>query len=200
MDPNDARQAGQAAAPNFTVIAPRFSDADLSQLDLRSAIQQLDSIVGDHRTERVVLAGFSAGAQLVQRFALGGRNKDVPAYFIVAAPGSYAYLTTDRPVPPGNCPSFNFWRFGLDRTPRGVDVDRQGYLGKSVLLIVGDQDAGFDGARQRCGEVAQGPSRLARAQSYLSHVQSMGASRHTLQVVPGAGHDIAAVFGAVSLS
>ncbi|KAK9790535.1 hypothetical protein WJX73_004708 [Symbiochloris irregularis] len=201
MSTEEAKSAGQLNTPNgYTMVAPPLSDQELQNRDLTPAVHRLDSFVGEYSDQQVVLAGFSAGGQLVQRFALGGSNKDVPVYYIIGAPGSYAYLSTYRPKAPApNCTDFNVWKFGLDGV-HGLNIDVQGYLTKEVLLIVGSEDNNPAAVQQQCEDVCQGDSHLTRTQNYYDYVQGLGASNHSLQVVPGAGHDIDAVFRAFQLS
>lgn len=183
-------------APDYTVVAPPISDSELQDPDLTPAVLLLDSFVGDHAIDRIVLAGFGAGGQLVQRFALGGSNKDLPMFYIIGAPGSYAYLNTQRPIAPAaGCTDYNVWKFGLQDV-HGLTIDVQGYLETDVLLMVGSEDNKPADVQQQCQYACQGDSHLTRTQNYYKYVQSLGAANHSLQIVPGAGHDIDAVFEA----
>ena len=67
------------------------------------------------KVQAITLAGHSAGGQFVQRYALIGG--DAPSgvkdfRYVVANPGSYAYLNTVRPLPNATCKTFNNWKFG----------------------------------------------------------------------------------------
>lgn len=65
----------------------------------------------------IIVAGHSLGAQMVQRYALIGAvpSGTVPVHFVVANPGSYAYLTDWRPRSYERCAdTFNNWKFGLN--------------------------------------------------------------------------------------
>jgi hypothetical protein len=74
----------------------------------------------------VVLAGHSAGAQFVQRYAALGRaprelsHRGIQTRFLVANPSSYLYFDGRRPMehgfapfPSTRCPSFDDYKYGL---------------------------------------------------------------------------------------
>jgi hypothetical protein len=95
----------------------------------------LDALLGKAADRRVlpnlsqiVLVGFSAGGQLVQRYAVVGRGEGafgrggIDLRYVVGSPSSYLYFTEDRPRPEGGfgpfaeaaaCPNFNPWKYGL---------------------------------------------------------------------------------------
>jgi pimeloyl-ACP methyl ester carboxylesterase len=68
-------------------------DAIFARLADRAAFPNLSQIV---------LAGFSAGGQVVQRYAAVGKGEDaVPLRFVIGSPGTYAYFGDERPLPDG---------------------------------------------------------------------------------------------------
>ncbi len=105
----------------------------------------------------VVIAGHSAGAQLVQRYAVFNSvderlvRSGVKMHYVVANPSSYVYFTKDRPKDDGNgyapfnaglCPEFNAYKYGLEHLPAGLPV---GGLGSGpaggAALVVPPQEA-----------------------------------------------------------
>ncbi len=119
---------------NWATGAPANGPAPLSSFDVFDAIlQRLADPALLPNLARVVLAGHSAGEQVVQRYSVVGRGEAALAprgltlRYVVANPSSYLYFSADRPVPvdPAACPRFDRWRYGLagarpmSATPRG---------------------------------------------------------------------------------
>lgn len=197
MPPSTAASVGRRMAPAYSVVAPAMPDLS----DMTASVQALDAIVAGVAGP-LVLAGFSAGAQLVQRYALSGNHRDRPTLFIVASASSYAYLTAARPVAVQDCTGVDDWKYGLaDRPDIAAPISLAAFLTKPVLVMVGAADTDTAGADldTSCRAAAQGVSHYARALAYISHVRSLGASAHSLQVVPGAAHDIHRVLGACTV-
>ena len=69
----------------------------------------------------VVVAGHSAGGQVVQRYAIVGHGeapliaRSIHTRYVVANPSSYLYFSDERPgkVDVTACPRSNRWRYGL---------------------------------------------------------------------------------------
>jgi hypothetical protein len=200
---------GPAALSAFDAI-----DALLAKLADRTMLPNLSN---------VVLAGFSAGGQLVQRYAIVGRGElalgpsRLPLRYVVGSPSSYAYLTDDRPRPDGAigsfaaaaaCPGFNKWRYGFagDLPPYvatiaalGVPGIEQRYARRDVVYLVGadDTDPNHRFLDKSCAAEAQGPTRLARAQFFFAALRQREAKAlaHRMWVVDGAAHSAGKVFG-----
>lgn len=67
----------------------------------------------------VVVAGFSLGSQLVQRYsALRPVNaaQDSKINYWICSPNSFLYLNDTRPLSTKKCPKFNQYKYGLDGT------------------------------------------------------------------------------------
>jgi pimeloyl-ACP methyl ester carboxylesterase len=192
----DGRDA-EAPAPlsSFDAI-----DAILARLADRTTFPNL---------KQVVLAGHSAGGQMVQRYAIVGQGTSkladvgVPVRYVVANPSSYAYLTADRPRSAGECDeSYNDWKYGLDDLPRyvprmPVDALKRAYLERDVVYLLGTNDDNLDDKDldRRCQANAQGHSRLARGASYFAYLQKEHPGfRHRLQLVYGVDHSARAMF------
>jgi hypothetical protein len=169
----------------------------------------------------IVLAGHSAGAQMVQRYAVLNnvdevlRERGVALRYVIANPSSYLYLTTDRPRPdggygpynPGLCPDFNRYRYGLDDMPRALRTRdpkhlAERYAGRAVTYLLGDADTNPEHRflDKRCGAEAQGATRLARGRAYLRYEAWLPALKqniHHAYEVEGIGHNQRGMFGSV---
>ena len=161
----------------------------------------------------VVVAGHSAGAQLVQRYAIAVKGeapllrRDIHLRYVVANPSSYLYFGDDRPLPDGSlapfagaaaCPQFNRWKYGLAAgLPAYVASPaaalEASYAARDVIYLLGTADTNPDHPLldKSCAGEAQGPFRLARGHAYFSDLQARDGAvlRHRLWEVPGVGHD-----------
>ncbi|MGH7684229.1 MAG: alpha/beta hydrolase, partial [Vulcanimicrobiaceae bacterium] len=96
---------------------PALGPAPLSAFDVIDAmIARLSDRTRFPRLREIVLAGHSAGGQLVQRYAVVGHPQlGTPVRYVVANPSSYLYFTADRAQSNGTfapytgtaCPHFN---------------------------------------------------------------------------------------------
>lgn len=158
----------------------------------------------------VVVAGHSAGGQVVQRYAVVGH--DIPALaaeqidlrYVVANPSSYLYFSDDRPEPVerASCPHFDRWKFGLRDAPpyvgatAGLEV-RYAARNVSYLLGTADIDPDHIALDKSCAAEAEGPYRLARGEAYFAYLRR----RHPvllhqrIVLVPGVGHSGVKMFG-----
>lgn len=169
--------------------------------------------------KEIVIAGHSAGGQIVQRYAVVGKapqldgGDSVPVRLIVSNPSSYFYFTDWRPLPQHNCSDFDQWRYGLAGAPRyvtGTAAELEArYVRRRVIYLMGTADTNprEEDLDQSCGGEAQGPYRFARAKYFIGYI----ARRHpngTAQeyaFVRGVPHDnrrmfasecgLAAIFG-----
>lgn len=164
----------------------------------------------------VTVAGFSAGAQMVQHHI--GFAADRPAgapriRYVVASPGTWLYFDPVRPQPvaPGACPGFDDWKYGTGALPAALGRDaataRARYAAADITYLVGERDDGdVPGAFHRildksCAAEAQGTSsRLRRALAYARYDREVLAPdrRRTVTVIPGCAHDVACVFPAAA--
>ncbi len=165
-----------------------------------SSYAVMDALVEALGPRQITLVGFSAGGQLVNRYA--GASPLTLHRYIVVNPSSYLWFTPERPVDPGYCPGVNAWRYGLDER-RGyaarsdADTIRGRYGAREVHYLIGtaDDDPRSASLDRSCAAVAQGPNREVRALNYHRHLLAVfGAqieSRQPLSVVPGVGHNLA---------
>lgn len=153
----------------------------------------------------VVLAGHSAGGQMVQRYA--ALRPSCPGnsrlHFWVANPGTLLWLTPDRPVKNPSCEEYDNYKYGLAGDFVGyakADVERLGregivkrYRSRTVHYAWGLKDTGA-GGDTRCPAKMQGASRLERGRNFVEMLKGMDGgipSTHTIDWVEGVGHDTA---------
>ncbi|CEH12578.1 hypothetical protein CBOM_00553 [Ceraceosorus bombacis] len=146
------------------------------------------------KMETVLIAGHSMGGQIAQRYALLGAvpSASTPVHFVVANPGSFAWLTPERPEPVDDCPdTYNLWKYGLELSSDGTWSQRylksfiqQSLDAKSEVLDVrvryseirlvhylfGLDD--FGPGDTRCQALTQGPHHLGRGQNFLQHLDT----------------------------
>ena len=155
----------------------------------------------------ITVAGFSAGAQMVQHSigfaqpAPGGAS----LRYVVSDPGTWLYYDPVAP-PDAACPGLNRWKYGTDGLPatlgRGAADARAQYAAADITYMAGALDsADVPGAYYRildksCAAMAQGPFRLQRARAYAEYDRTVlaPARQRRLVVVPGCAHDVSCVF------
>lgn len=190
---------------------PAHGPAPLSSFDVFDALLRrlADRTLLPNLSE-VVVASHSAGAQVVQRYAVVGHGEDalrairVPVRYVVANPSSYLYFSDDRPrqVDPVACPGFDHWKYGFAGAPPYVG-DTAGlearYAARDVtyLLGTGDIDPHHPALDTSCAGEAEGPYRLARGEAYFAYLQARhpGHLAQRVAFVPGVAHDAARMFG-----
>lgn len=162
----------------------------------------------------IVVMGHSAGAQLVQRYAVVGREAQaladagISVRYIVANPSSYLYFDNERPALPADqsgaaCPRATQWRYGLDSAPPYVSSQdpkllETRYAQRNVVYLLGEADTNpyTHFIDRSCAAMAQGPYRLARGLTYFDHMKKRHPADLNQKVieVPGVGHDDEAMF------
>lgn len=167
----------------------------------------------------VIIAGHSAGAQFVQRYAVLNpideqvRSRSLDLRYIVANPSSFLYFTTQRPnaktftdFQADNCPGFNQYRYGLqDIIPYGAGKTShelfKRYMYRNVVYLMGgnDQDPEHKYLDKSCSAQAQGSNRLARAQAYIRYERFLAGRstkiNHLAYEITGVGHNHIKMFG-----
>jgi hypothetical protein len=167
---------------------------------------------------QIVLAGFSAGGQVVQRYAAIGKGEDkIPLRFVVGSPGTYVYFGDERPLPDGTfgafagaaqCPDYDRWKFGFASglppyvaaaAAQGIPALEHRYVARDVVYLAGgdDTDPNHRLLNKTCAGEAQGPTRLARMQFFLADMKQRDgeAFRQPVWVIPGVAHNEAKVLG-----
>lgn len=161
----------------------------------------------------VVLIGHSAGAQLLQRYAVAGRENDalmragIAVRYVVANPSSYLYFDDERPdgqvLAGGTCPSATEWKYGLKSAPpyvasQDVQTLEARYVARNVVYLLGQADTNpyTHFIDRSCAAMAQGPHRLARGLAYFDYLKTRHPSGLAQKVVevPGVGHDNLGMF------
>lgn len=176
-----------------------------------SAFGALDALVAQvHQrypsVKTITVAGFSAGAQMVQHavaFAAPA-PAGVKLRYVVADPGSWLYFSAWRASPPGNCPDFNQWKYGLEGLPSWLaqppEGARQRYAAADIHYLEGELDSSdakgtfYPILDKSCAAMAQGSYRLQRGQAYQAYEREQLKPGHPLAVVPGCAHDVTCVF------
>ena len=168
---------------------------------------------------RVTLAGHSAGAQLVHRYAVFNsldeklRAAGLAVRYVVANPSSYLYLTDERPLGSGfapynrnACARYNTYRHGLEGLPRyaadanGTDLFRR-YAVRDVTYLLGtaDNDPGHHALDRSCAGKAEGAHRLERGRNYIRYERHLAGAATRLNrrayEVEGVGHQQSRMFG-----
>jgi hypothetical protein len=163
----------------------------------------------------VTIAGFSAGAQMVQHY-IGFANQaqagagSVAVRYVVADPGTWLYFDAWRPQPvaDGACPGVNRWKYGTDDLPasmapvRTAAQARQRYAAADISYLEGALDSSdakgtyYGILDKSCAAMAQGPYRMQRGLAYAQYDRTLLApgKRREVVVVPGCAHDVACVF------
>lgn len=196
-----------------------------TNLHRNSSFEYVDAMIramlgSYYNLEQIVVVGFSAGGQYVNRYAAFSDIKQdtedagVGLRFVVAAPSSYLWLSSDRPVTPASSCSttFNNYRYGLNNIDdwnymRNLSLAtvRRRAVTRDIWYLVGEDDnADINSLDTGCRANAQGPERLSRAQNYKAHQSDacslvygsalgqalcrFGLRLRPLQVIPGVAH------------
>jgi hypothetical protein len=172
--------------------------------------------------KRIVVAGHSAGGQLVQRWALLSSSRafsaaqNITVRTVVANPKSLCWLDDRRwfdgefRVPDEeefeNCPTYNEWEWGFgggrdlptpykDRAiaaAGGVDRIIERYAGRDVVYLAGERDTIWNGD---CEARMQGANRKERSQNFYDSLQEIyGRTVHRRIVVKDVHHDHCLMF------
>jgi hypothetical protein len=210
----DLWSGGSPAEGPVPVSSYAALDALLAKLADRAIFPNLSQIV---------VAGFSAGGQVVQRYAIVGQGEATPARagialrYIVGSPSSYAYLFDDRPLAgggsgafagAGECPAFNRCKYGFagDLPPYVAAAAAPGlpelgrrYAQRDIVYLAGANDSDPHGRYldTSCAAEAQGPTRVVRMQLFFAALKQHDGdlARQHMAIVDGAAHNEARVFG-----
>lgn len=203
----DSWRSGGTSTSNKDLTSYDFADEILRKLARKSVFPNLRTIV---------VTGHSAGGQFVTRYEMANKVHDtlgVKVDYVVANPSSYAYLDATRPVGDGkqtgpfrdsrNCTTYDRWPYGLkSRTGYTANIPddqlKKQLAARPTMYLLGELDvlplAGFDSS---CPAMAQGPTRLARGQSFVNYVNTKyDAKQHKAMVIPLCGHNARCIFTA----
>ncbi|WP_394791863.1 hypothetical protein [Rhodoferax sp.] len=205
-----AEQAGDLLWTCTSWIAgePARNAAGLTSFAAMDALVQ-DLLLRWPSLRSITIAGFSAGAQMVQHYI--GFAADAPAgvalRYVVADPGSWLYFDAVwQPETVAACPNIADWKYGIDKLPatlqRSAAEARARYAQADVHYLEGALDSSAAAGTfykildKSCAAQAQGPYRLQRGLAYAEYDRSVLAPKlqRQVQVVPGCAHDVACVF------
>ncbi|HEX4014843.1 MAG TPA: hypothetical protein VHX17_13280 [Candidatus Cybelea sp.] len=155
------------------------------------------------KMREIVIAGHSAGGQIVDRYAIVGnapqldQSGRVRVHLVVSNPSSYFYFTDWRPFPPKDCPDYNQWRYGIGGAPpyvTGTTAQLEArFVTRDVTYLMGtaDTNPNEDDLDKSCGGEAQGPYRFARAKYFIAYLSRRhpGGTVQTYAFVRGVPHD-----------
>jgi len=197
---------------------PAVNPAPLSSFSVIDAIlEALDDRTRFPALRHVIVAGHSAGAQFIQRYAVVGhaadllRQRAIDVTYAIANPSSFLYFDDVRPTPSGGfapfdgqaCPAFDRWKYGLhDVPPYVASVDarklQSAYAARNVVYLAGadDTDPHQKALDVSCSAEAQGPSRYTRAHAYFRYVQLhlAGPFKQRIIDVPGVAHSARGIY------
>lgn len=185
---------------------PALTPAPISAFTaLDTLVARLANPVLFPNMKTIVVAGFSAGGQVVQRYAVVGQPEQglrpgVAIEYVVSDPSSYLYFTPDRPMPAiaSTCPTYNDWHYGFGRgippyvqgTPEALEAR---YIQRHVTYLMGmaDTNPNHPVLDKSCAGEAEGPQRFARGHHYWDMLQARhgAALKQTLIDVPGIAHE-----------
>jgi pimeloyl-ACP methyl ester carboxylesterase len=162
--------------------------------------------------KEIVIAGHSGGAQVVQRYAMIGGKEDallkkegIKLRYVIANPSSYAYFDATRPVAvdAASCPTFDTWKYGLNKLPAYASKETPAeleaeYVKRDITYLLGelDTDPEHPALDKDCGAEAQGPQRLARGHNYFDYLTKRhpeGLNQRLVEV-KNVGHNGDAIF------
>lgn len=207
---NNWAAGAKAVNPPYRIGALDVLDDLLSRLTDKARLPAL---------MRVTLAGHSAGAQLMQRYAVLNeadeaiRARGIALRYVISSPSSYLYFTPERPqgasfaIPDAaQCKAYDRYRYGLQRmipygrSLSGMDLFQR-YAKRNVTYLLGtaDNDPNHPELDKRCGAQLQGDSRLTRGQNYERYERYLAGSSipltRTEYEVIGVGHNQRRMFG-----
>tara|TARA_B100000401_G_C52794940_1_gene715380 strand:+ start:172 stop:1893 length:1722 start_codon:yes stop_codon:yes gene_type:complete len=183
-----------------------------------SSFSVLDTIItalidNNPNLNKIVMAGHSAGSQMVVRYAAGNhltKNLEIPEaidiQYVPINTSSFLYMDNARVVdedaddlqfePPSDCYTHNYYKYGLDNLPQymvetGVEQIRSQYFDTRVIYLVGEYDgSGYTGS---CNRDTQGSNIYKRTHNYFSYLEYFYDenvyAKHSMGIVPGVGHN-----------
>ncbi|OLS62275.1 hypothetical protein [Pseudomonas putida] len=189
-----------------------------------SAFAALDALLVElvrqfPQVRNVTLAGFSAGAQMLQHsIAFAAESPaGVGLRYVIADPGSWLYFDPLRPVAQGSgfvmavptevCAGYNAWKYGTEALPGWLSGDaaqaRARYAAARVDYLEGGLDssaskgAAYPVLDKSCGAMLQGPFRLQRGLGFQAYEREVLKVQRRMLVVPGCGHRVECVLPSV---
>ncbi|EPQ28440.1 uncharacterized protein PFL1_04266 [Pseudozyma flocculosa PF-1] len=152
---------------------------------------------------RVVLAGHSMGAQMVQRYAMLKKSRpyDANVAYWVGNPGSYAWPSSERTYANSSCADVDTWPYGVGGDTKqlpayarsDVEANKDAvvatYRSRHVHYSLGLLDNGQGDTS--CQAATQGANHLERGCDIVTTLGDMAGgfpSNHTLNLMPNVSH------------
>jgi len=178
----------------------------------------LQTILSYPNLSTVIVSGFSAGGQLMDRLAasthvpLVNPNPDVAIRYLVQAPSTYLYLNEyrwdfdfDTWAIPGSdwihfSADYNNFKYGLGdlnnyMSTAGPTAIIESAPLRDIVYVVGTDDINSNSLETQNEAMLQGENRLERAVLKKKHMDAYHpANNHSLTLVPGAGHSSASLY------
>lgn len=163
--------------------------------------------------KRIIVAGHSAGGQVVHRYAAVSRAQEgsdgIAFRYVVTNPSTYLYLTPERQGIGGDfalpdtdaCPSWDGWHYGL-----GADLNsyaqavptsqiRAHLTARDVRILIGSADTGTAELDITCGAYLQGQHRYERGRTLVRYMDALHPGHnHREMIVTGVGHNSRTMF------
>ncbi|MDD3370836.1 MAG: hypothetical protein PHE27_03300 [Alphaproteobacteria bacterium] len=205
---------GWTAGDNSISVSGRKSVSSFTVIDLLAMYLSQREAFPDLLT--IVVAGYGAGGNFVQRYAAFSAayepvsKSGVEMRFLVANAKSFLYMTPSRPVSKRGfglpdkaaCPEYNDYPFGLFKLNPytrhvGVNAAKLEYGTRYVTYLnASASNAPLD---TDCPTLAQGPSSAARAESYQRYLSTLYGDQarrtQTFVRISGPNYDAVALFG-----
>jgi hypothetical protein len=221
--PEDAQRALPASVPRWSASGwTAGADAHGVSLSSLDAYDNMLEWLADRRRfpslTRIVLAGHSAGGQLVQRYAALNRTEEklrragIGVRYVVANPSSYIYFTNERlttagfgPFDARACPTYDDYKYGFFNPVRyaaqvdpGTALER--YASRDVVYLFGENDTDPNHSQldKTCAAAAQGRHRVERGLTYVRYLRHISGQLGNLAQrafeVEGVGHNHRSMF------
>jgi hypothetical protein len=209
-DSSDGWRSGEESLTDplprpWTISSYAALDELLATVDNTTTFPNLD---------RVVVAGHSAGGQVVNRYSMGAPAPSgdgvVDVHYVVMNPSSYVYLTGARFTDRGfgrpsddqvaQCPDYNHYKYGMQGrndylSSVGADAMIERFVSRDVVYLLGESDTDTEDSSMDtdCEAELQGSQRFERGTNFwksLRRVVGPSILRHqSLVTVPGVAHD-----------
>lgn len=161
------------------LLDPKLSArSDLALLDIMYAAERLTSA----DASKVLLFGYSGGAQFAHRFAMAHPSRVTSA--VLAAAGWYTFPVANAPYP-----------YGLDTGGSELSFDLHGMLRVRYHVMVGELDTERDSSLRQSKRLdrAQGHTRVERARNWVGAMKGLADEVHldasaSLLTLPSVGH------------
>ena len=155
---------------------------------------------------QIVVAGHSAGGQVVHRFAATSREEAETSAgarfrYVVTNPSTYLYLGPQRAardgtfaVPGAGCDDYDDWHYGMrERNSYAdavhADTIRAQLARRDVRILLGDADTLSASLDQSCGANLQGANRFVRGRTLVRFMTALHPGHaHSEAIAPGVGH------------